>query len=63
MDTVFSTEFGTTTNRVIIVTEAWWSSQYKDAVLPAYDSHYKDKTVSRLSYLCHVNPHTWKDRL
>ena len=27
------------------------------------DPHVKDKTVSRLSYLQHGNPHTWKDGL
>ena len=27
------------------------------------DSHYKDKTVSRQSYLHNGNSHTWKDRL
>ena len=27
------------------------------------DSHYKDKTVSQLSYLHNRNPHTWKDHL
>ena len=27
------------------------------------DTHYKDKTVSRPSYLYNGNPHTWKDRL
>ena len=39
----------------------WGPPQYKDAVLPAYDYHYKDKTVSRPSYLYNGNPHTWKD--
>ena len=27
------------------------------------NSHHKDKSVSRLSYLYNVNPHTWKDLL
>ena len=33
------------------------------AVLPVYESHYKDKTVVRQSYLYNGNPHTLKDYL
>ena len=31
-------------------------SQYQDVVLPVWESHYKDKTVSRPSYLYNGNP-------
>ena len=31
-------------------------SQYKDTVLPVYDSHYEDKTVSRPSYIYNGRP-------
>ena len=35
----------------INILESMGACQYKDIVLPVYDSHYKNKTVSRPSYL------------
>ena len=39
----------------------WGPPQYKDVVLPVYDSHYKDWTVSQSSYFYNENPHTEKN--
>ena len=37
--------------------------QCKDAVLPVWGSHHKDKTVMRPSYLYNGNLYSWKDDL
>ena len=41
----------------------WGLSQYKDVSCKYRDSHYRNKMVLWLSYLCNINPHTWKSRL
>ena len=54
---------GLVRRHLYIKTPSWAPFQYKDVILPVKGPHYKDRAVSRQSYLYNGNPHTCKDHL
>ena len=54
---IFLTQWGLKCLKLIMT---WALSQYKDRLSQVWDSHVKDKTVARPSYLLHGDPYTDK---